>query len=172
MKRSSVIAAMQRFGWLASICLAGCLAAGCFESSKDHDLPMPPRASFEPVSEMLYLRCGVLTCHGAPERNLRLYGALGLRLSPNAHPGDGTATTAAEHDANYLSVLALEPELLSEVFVAGGAEPERLTLIRKARDQEDHKGTGLVSAGDAADRCLLSWLKGKTDEAACIDGTW
>lgn len=127
----------------------------------------PDRASFPPVEDLLVRRCGTLDCHGQVGRNLRLYGHEGLRLAPDASPNRTGVTTTEEYDASYRSVVALEPEILGEVVASGGAAPERLTLVRKARGTEHHKGGTLMNAGDPEDLCLTSWLAGKTDAATC-----
>ena len=64
-------------------------------------------------------------------------------------------------------MVGLEPEVMSAVVSQGGAQPERLTLVRKARGTEAHKGGSLMNAGDDRDVCLTSWLAGKTDTVAC-----
>jgi hypothetical protein len=56
---------------------------------------------------------------------------------------------------------------MSEVVKDGGARPERLTLIEKPRGAEDHKGGALIQEGDKQDVCMISWLTGHTDKAAC-----
>jgi hypothetical protein len=126
----------------------------------------PDAASFSPVSAFLDHRCGSLDCHGEVGRNLRLVGHEGLRLDPADLPG-GSPTTAAEIGANYDSVVGLEPEVMKVVVEEDGAHPERLTLVRKSRGTEHHKGGALVMVGDAQDRCLTSWLAGAVDESAC-----
>jgi hypothetical protein len=126
----------------------------------------PDAVSFPPVSAFLVHRCGSLDCHGAVGRNLRLVGHEGLRLDPGDLPG-GSPTTAAEIGANYDSVVGLEPEVMKAVVEEQGARPERLTLVRKSRGTEHHKGGALVTAGDAQDRCLTSWLAGAVDQSAC-----
>jgi hypothetical protein len=117
----------------------------------------PDRASFPLVADLLVHRCGSLDCHGKVERNLRLYGFSGLRLSPTDRPNVSTktTTTAEEYDADYLSVVGLEPELLSQVVQQNGANPERLTLLRKALGTEAHKGEVLFTEGDDHS-CYLS----------------
>ena len=70
---------------------------------------------------------------------------------------------------DYQSVVGLEPEILAAVVEQGGAQPERLTLVRKARGSEHHKGGALIMVGDAQDRCLTSWLAGAVDDTACAD---
>ncbi len=126
----------------------------------------PSAASFPAVATFLEQRCGTLDCHGQVGRSLRLYGFVGLRLDPTDVPG-GRATTPDEVDADYQSVVGLEPEILAAVVQDGGARPERLTLVRKARGTEHHKGGVLITPGDAQDRCLTSWLAGAVDEGAC-----
>jgi hypothetical protein len=56
---------------------------------------------------------------------------------------------------------------MSAVIADAGAHPERLTLIRKARGTEHHKGGTVIHAGDDADTCLGSWLRSALDSAAC-----
>ena len=127
-------------------------------------------ATFQPVADMLVHTCGTLDCHGQPARNLRLYGREGARWDKDASPNANTVgivTTAAEYEQDYLSVVGLEPEVLSQVVSQGGAAPERLTLVRKGRGAEDHKGGTLYKVGDDRDVCLLSWLAGNTNTTAC-----
>jgi hypothetical protein len=119
------------------------------------------------VSAFLDHRCGSLDCHGQVGRNLILYGHEGLRLDPADVPG-GSDTTAAEIAANYDSVVGLEPELMAAVVEEGGAHPERLTLVRKARGTEHHKGGALVIPGDIQDQCLIGWLAGMPNDFACV----
>lgn len=128
---------------------------------------VPDRASFPAVADVLDHRCGSLDCHGSVARNLRLYGHEGLRLDPSARPSSKSNTTPAEYDESFLSIVTLEPELMSAVVAEGGAHPERLTFVRKARGTEHHKGGTLMIEGDAQDRCVTGWLAGRTDAAAC-----
>ena len=110
-------------------------------------------------------RAGSLDCHGETHRNLRLYGYGGLRLDPATLPEFDI--TDAEIDADYDAVIALEPEKMADLVRENGNAPERLTLVRKARGAEDHKGGNPIIAGDDADRCLVTWLASATDVAAC-----
>lgn len=126
----------------------------------------PERATFDRVDDMLQTTCGTLDCHGQIGRNLRLYGARGLRLDPKGNSAEGS-TTAREYDQSYWSVIGLEPEITSSVVADKGAQPERLALFRKARGVERHKGGTLCPPGSAGDRCLVSWMAGKVDLAAC-----
>jgi hypothetical protein len=114
---------------------------------------------------MLAARCGTLDCHGNVRGNLRLYGYGGLRLGGGS-PDDGDIRPE-EVRANHEAVIALEPEVMRAVVLERGAAPERLTLVRKARGEEDHRGGAPIVRGDDADRCLLSWLASSVDPAAC-----
>lgn len=128
---------------------------------------LPDATSFPAVAAMLVQACGSLDCHGTVGRNLRLYGDTTLRLSPTDVPSTLLPTTADEVNEDFESVVGLEPELLSQVVASGGADPERLTFVRKARGTESHKGGAVVVAGDPRDVCITSWLKGTADAAAC-----
>jgi hypothetical protein len=57
--------------------------------------------------------------------------------------------------------------VLAAVVNEGGAHPERLTLVRKGRGSEHHKGGALIMEGDTQDRCLTTWLSGAVDDTAC-----
>jgi hypothetical protein len=155
-------------GWVVGLTA---LVAAC-ASAPDRDQRVaivgPDRAAFPPVAAFLEHGCGTLDCHGQIGRNLRLYGFDGLRLSSADLPG-GQPTTSDEADADFDSVVGLEPELMAAVVADGGARPERLTLVRKGRGTEHHKGGALIKAGDAQDRCLLSWLANAVDPIACTD---
>jgi hypothetical protein len=129
-------------------------------------LRRPPRAKFEPVADALQVTCGTLDCHGQSGRNLRLFGAHGLRLDAHDTP-EGGETAAAEYEASYWALVGLEPEVLSLVTAERGARPERLSFVRKARGHERHKGGTLMAPGDALEACLLSWLAGQVREEPC-----
>jgi len=131
----------------------------------------PDRTQFVPVGQFLDRRCGTLDCHGREERNFRVYGCEGLRLDPENSPrcrkNGGVDTTNPELDATFRSLVGLEPAVTSAVVQGKGQHPELLTLVRKARGTESHKGGALIVPGDSQDQCLTSWLAGKTDVAAC-----
>ena len=153
--------------------VAGSLAApGC--SSADATARVAPigpaRASFAPVSRMLVAQCGSLDCHGNTHRNLRLYGFGGLRLHDDmtSPAPDDDVERPNEVRGNYEAVIGLEPELTSVVVRELGAAPERLTLVRKGRGEEQHAGGNAIRRGDDADRCLVSWLSSRVDEGACV----
>ena len=126
----------------------------------------PDRTTFPLVHAFIDHRCGSLDCHGTRYRNLRMWGSDGMRLAYGDVPG-GAPTTTDETNATYLSIVQLEPEVMSAVVADHGANPERLTLVRKARGTEAHAGGAIVTPGDARDRCILSWLAGAADVLAC-----
>ena len=130
---------------------------------------VPDRTSFPVVADLLGNRCGTLDCHGVTYRNFRIYGREGLRAAagdrPSSKPG---TTTPAEYDGTFQSLVALEPEIMSQVVTEKGAAAERLTLIRKARGTEDHKGLAIWAIGSPEDVCLTSWLANKVETAICV----
>jgi hypothetical protein len=128
---------------------------------------MPDTTTFPEVAAMLLQACGTLDCHGTVARNLRLYGDTGLRASPTDVPSTLIPTTADEIAQDYDSVVGLEPEIMSDVVASGGADPERLTFLRKARGTESHKGGAVVVPGDPRDVCMTTWLQGHADASAC-----
>lgn len=153
-----------------SFVIAASLVVACVTVETDPRVveTVPDRASFPAVSDLLDHRCGTLDCHGVTYRNLRVYGREGLRFATDARPSSQeNSTTVAEYDATFASLVALEPETMSLVVTEGGAHPERLTLLRKARGTEDHKGLALWPEGDPQDICVTSWLAGHTDTAIC-----
>jgi hypothetical protein len=158
----------------ASVTFAALAASpSCSSPSSDATVTtaVPDRATFPPVGDLLAKRCGTLDCHGSAYRNLRIYGSQGLRLSPDDRPISKGQTTQAEYDADFHSIVALEPEVMTAVVSEGGASPDRLTFVRKARGSEHHKGGSLMQAGDPQDRCITSWLAGSTDVADCVAAT-
>lgn len=143
------------------------IALACAPTQTRTQETVPDRATFPFVADLLVHRCGTLDCHGQTSRNLRLYGNLGLRLAPGDRPVSKGTTTSAEYDEDFASVVGLEPEIMTAVVTAGGAQPDRLTFVRKARGAENHKGGTLWTAGDPQDRCVTSWLAGATDINDC-----
>ena len=151
--------------------IATLASVACVTASSDSRFVerVPDRASFPVVSDLLGHRCGTLDCHGVTYRNLRIYGREGLRAKQDARPSSKpNTTTPDEYDATFKSLVSLEPEIMSAVVGEGGAHPERLTLVRKARGAEDHKGLAIWSEGDPQDICLTSWLAGKVDSVTCM----
>jgi hypothetical protein len=144
------------------------LAAACGQPADSRFVEQAPdRATFTPVSDLLDHRCGSLDCHGMAQRNLRIYGSEGLRLASDAAPSSTLSTTTAEYDENYQSVIGLEPEAMSLVVSQKGANPLRLSLLRKPTGVENHKG-GTVFTQDSGDyKCIALWLAGTPDKDTC-----
>jgi hypothetical protein len=111
------------------------------------------------VSVVFEKRCGTLDCHGTIARNLRIYSSGGLRIPNEAGitPGGG-ATTLEEINANYESLLNLEPEQTNEVLF-DNADPHTLLILKKPLQLEHHKGGPAITRGDDAETCILSWLQ-------------
>jgi hypothetical protein len=128
----------------------------------------PDRAGFAELAQVLVRHCGTLDCHGSRARKLRVYGNEGLRWADSDQPLSPACTTQDEIEQDYASLIGLEPELMTAVVAQGGAHPERLTLVRKARGAEHHKGGAPFHEEDDADRCLTSWLGGDTQIDACL----
>ena len=153
---------------IVALVLAG-VALAC--SSPDTDARIDPigpdKAEFRAVAPVLARRCGSVDCHGTRLRNLRVFGYGGLRLLDGHRLDDPPIVTDDEANATYDSVIGLEPELMRAVVLAGGADPERLSFVRKGRGDEDHKGDRRVIPGDDADTCILTWLSRTTKIDAC-----
>lgn len=148
------------------------LAACTIPPSDSRSTPqaVPDASTFAPVAQLLDVRCGSLDCHGTVARNLRLYGSAGLRLSASDRPFVPLCDRQGEVDQDYQSVIGLEPEAMGQVVASGGANPDSLTMVRKARGIESHKGGQIWNEGDDSDTCLVSWLSGKPDAGACERG--
>lgn len=143
------------------------LVAGCVSPSARLVEQVPDRTSFPDVAQAMVARCGSLDCHGTPERNMRIYGNLGLRWLATDQPENPPCTTSAEVDQDFDSVVGLEPEAMSTVVAQHGANPNLLTMVRKARGLESHKGGKVMSPGDDLDTCITSWLAGNTQTSQC-----
>jgi hypothetical protein len=158
----------MRAGVIATFAIAlGAVGCSTADPDKRIDPVGPPAANFDVVVGMLGHRCGSLDCHGASTRNLHIYGYGGSRLNPTDTPDAPPTTTPNEIVATYDSVVGLEPEMMRKLVVEKFIGPGRLTLVRKARGEEEHKGGARIAKGDDADLCLLSWLNGAVDVAAC-----
>ena len=160
------------------LALALCACSGVDASKYDH-VKGPAFGDdesgddFRPVSSVIERRCGTLDCHGSEARPLRIYSQFGLRKhidkNPDAgqyFPGGLDATTPDELLDNYRSMIGLEPEKL-DLVVAKKAKVETLTLVRKPRLAEKHKGGLVWNKGDDGDVCLVNWLTGVADTSTC-----
>jgi hypothetical protein len=148
---------------LLSLMLASVAAGvviGCAGPSGDDKFVLtPPQGppTFNPVSTVLEMHCGTLNCHGNDGRNMRFFGLYGVRLDPKDKTGDGS-TTDAEFLANYESIIAIEPERLSQIVRSGGANASKWVVLSKGRGVEHHKGGARLVPGQDADTCILSWI--------------
>jgi hypothetical protein len=150
----------------ASLAVCGCTAdVQNTDGQRNASLARPARLGFEPVADAMQLHCGTLDCHGQIGRNMRLYGMYGLRQSQKDDPLN-QPTSPTEYDADYLSIVGLEPEAMSKV-VQHQAAPETLSMIRKPLGIENHKGGQLMVQGDPLDRCMVGWLVGAMDVQSC-----
>jgi len=168
-------------GGAAIAALGARMAAGC--SSYDPNLPtyvsipnynyfVAPQGGA--VVDMMVARCGTLDCHGALTRPLRIYGRDSLRLDASDNAGQlGSLTTSDEQQADFESVLSLEPEEMSRV-VQGIDDPSQLLLLRKATGYAPgatptgglvHKGGTVLIVGDDGYSCLYIWLTNKDPNA-------
>lgn len=167
--------------WCAALLPAGLLlAAACKPSLEPNTIECPPFEDFKSVSLLLEQRCGTLDCHGNDGRPLRLYGQYGLRFLTDDDDPDvlfsgnlAAPTTPTELERNYFAVCGLEPEKM--VMVQNGeAGPESLTMVRKPRLAEKHKGGRIWDQGKAEDDCLVNWIvadyePGAMDPGDCND---
>lgn len=150
-----------------AIALAACSSP---DDSATVKADIATRERFELVSDAMVYRCGTLDCHGSTFRNLRLYGYGGLRKSGRPDE-DFPFRRREEVDANYDAIVGLEPESFARVVGEGGREPERTTLVAKARALQNHKGGPVMKPGDAIDDCITSWLRGNVEDAKCLAAT-
>ena len=127
----------------------------------------PSADDFKVVAPMLVRRCGSIDCHGSSYRNFRLYGYGGQRLAATDRPDSPQRITDDEVRFDYAAVVGLEPEIMRDVVQANGAGFNRLSIVRKGRNDEDHKGGQRIKPGDEADTCLLTWLSHTTNVGAC-----
>jgi hypothetical protein len=139
------------------------LAAGCSPPSDARiTVALPDRTLFPAVSDVLAYRCGSLDCHGSAQRNFVIWSCYGLRADAGTAPGcrnmGGTNTAADEYTDTYESLVGLEPAVMTQVVQSGGANPDLLTVVRKARGEEEHKGGKLWDAGAIEDLCVAQWL--------------
>lgn len=137
----------------------------------------PPEENFRAVNNMLERRCGTLDCHGSFARPFIVYGQNALRrpggedlaTDPKQYFTGGIEPTLDfELEGTFLSACGLEPEEMDAV-VKGDAEPDTLTLIRKPRLDEKHKGGRVWGRGTLkGDACLVGFVTGNVDPNTCV----
>lgn len=165
-RRRGILAVLAGVAPLA--CIGACVTAEEYAITKNN---CPPEADFPIVSQVFERRCGTLDCHGQPARPFRVYGRLGLRKEEGIGGGDVTGgaveTTEGEMRANRVSACGLEPERMANV-IAGTLPLTELTLVRKPRLLEAHKGGEVTPKGSEGYRCITSWIEGAVDHDACV----
>lgn len=146
-------------------------ASACTRYEDDpHVVEAPSREGFARVSGVLESRCGSLDCHGAPARNLRIYGVYGLRVDGSFVTGNPD-TTEEEVNATYDSVIGVDPEAVSRVH-AGAEDPAVWIVLSKGRGRESHTGGARLPSGSAGDRCIVSWVTGEDDLSSCAEDSF
>ncbi len=155
---------------LAFLALVGGAATACSGGDvepKEYDCPPRVASTQEEiwgdlVSPLLERRCGTLDCHGQPTRPMRIYSQLGLRHPDEQNVSGGIPTTDFEILDNYASVCGVDPEPMDKAAKDRGSSAEKLLLINKARGTAAHKGGKVVNENDAADQCILGWIRRAT----------
>jgi len=157
---------------LCTLAACACVASASFfacSGPKDGDVfvgNFPSEATFQPVSAALEARCGTLDCHGSFYRNLRVYGKDGIRAGKDDVSGVQN-TTDGEVQLNYDSVVSIEPEKFSDIVTKAGQDFDKWIVVTKGTGSEHHKGGSRFVKGDATYVCLLSWVTGTVNMAAC-----
>jgi hypothetical protein len=149
---------------LTALLLAGALAIGCAGKADESrvTIAQPDEATYDRLVHPIFEQtCGSTDCHGKAPRGLRVYGAKALRL-----PNETGSTSAAEIRATYESIvgllntfLAAQPRTKDEAY--------HLLVLAKPLQLERHRGGISLRKGEPAEQCILSWLLGPIDEAAC-----
>lgn len=124
-------------------------------------------------------------CGGAGRVCKQGLGCIDATISDYAqyYPGGGVGTTPSERIENWQALCGLEPELFTVVYCCSAGkgackgfdyatncakpasyDPEHLTLVRKARLREKHKGGLVWNEGDPGDQCLVNWITGVYDK--------
>jgi hypothetical protein len=121
------------------------------------------QAYHDNVDAYLAQRCGTLDCHGQAGRAYRIYSRQGFRLTANDSGlvSGQQPTSDAERMANFEAIAGLEPEELSRVMAAQGADDAllRWIWIRKPLKLERHKGGTVMATGDPGYDCVVGWLR-------------
>jgi len=171
---------MSRLFYLVPLVIAAVAPIACVQNEPSDIRFFPDKEEFISggVSAMMESRCAGLDCHGQVGRPLRLYSGRGLRLAtPEQDLRDNRPTTPEERLENYQSVIGVDPEGLSDTVESGGVYVDN-QLIKKPLDDSSvgvrHKGGQIMQPNDndPAYRCLIGWLSGRPDRAACTEATF
>jgi len=181
----AALGALVAGAWCVWLGGAGCAGA----DEMDITTACADFATFRPVSSVIEARCGTLDCHGSIARPMRIYGRNGLRKPidfgatdeasqvliaeitadqgiAEYYAGGLQGTTNGELADNYRAVCGLEPEIMNQVRL-GQESPDALTMMRKARLVEKHKGGKIfIPAQSPGDECLVQWLTSPSGEAS------
>lgn len=153
---------------MGALAYGAALLSSCSGPSEETvSFTFPDSATFPPVSDALEINCGTLDCHGSIYRNMRIFGIYGVRINSKLVPGRDP-TTAEEYEANYASVVSIEPENLSAIVTNKGQGFDKWELILKGTNAEVHKGGQRIVKGDATYTCIQSWVNGNVDMNACM----
>lgn len=142
--------------------LATLACSGPSDKDIDRITPPPGPPAFNVVADALQKHCGTLDCHGNNARNMRLFGYYGIRQFDKDRV-NFTATTPAEYEMTYQSVITIDPERLSRIVASGGAGIDKWLVLSKGRGTEHHKGGARLAPGGAADTCLVSWVLARSE---------
>jgi hypothetical protein len=163
---------------LAALGLGAVLACAACAAIPHEDVAdnlQPDETQFaNTVSPFMEVRCAALDCHGQEGRGMRLYSQNGLRLGEgDGGSRDTSPTTDAEHLANYVSVVGLQPEEMSRAVASHGAY-QSILLLQKPLDIAGggvrHKGGPVLAPNDDGIACLTSWISGQVDVVSCQAG--
>lgn len=157
-------------GAMALLASASCSSP---DTSRVTDVLLPDFDTYKNnVDGYLARRCGTLDCHGQPGRAYRIYSREGFRITDEEAGlvSGQQPTTDAEIRANFEAIVSLEPEELSRVVAAQGADEaiKRWIWIRKPLRLERHKGGPAMAEDDAGYKCVVAWLRIPTYQG---DGT-
>jgi hypothetical protein len=171
-RRSSEASARARlvFGIALGVALFACATDPGDSSTPEQVVTDIDPAGYEAVQPVLEKHCGSAECHGNLPRGLRVYGASGLRLNA---PTPTAPTTPDERRATYVSILALQPEktdALARKSPRFADDAYDLLLLSKPLGRERHRPGATLRKGEAAEKCITSWLVGALDRPACTTG--
>lgn len=179
----------QKRGWsVRAAAVLGLVSTAACSGPPSSDVfrittPLGP-PTFKVVSDALAIHCGTLNCHGNDARNMRFFGFYGTRLNPKDQTG-GAGTTDDEYEANFESIISIEPERLSQIVQSGGANEDKWIVLAKGRGVQHHKGGARMTHVDGPlppgaptdvllDACVTSWITAHTAgsaDAGALPGT-
>ena len=151
---------------LVAIAIAACAGTPDNNARVDPKVSLTAPDNFAVVSDAMVYRCGSIDCHGSKYRNMRFYGYSSERLDAGTEVDQGKSTPDEVYK-NYEAMAGVEPEIFAQVIADKGANPERLTLYRKALGLEAHRAGTRITPGEDADICLKSFLASNINLTSC-----